>query len=583
MNGTESSMVVHPRQTVTCVMPAAGRGTRLMPVSINTPTAMLPIAGQPLISLTINHLESQCGIRRFVIVVGHNADRIEEYIDRTYRKNPNSELDVVVIRQESLDGPLGAVRLAQENVGDAPQLIVLGDTLILDKLEFDRDFVLMQKVADYSRWCLVASDGEGNLARLYDKWDSAPPVAERHALVGVYFISDSEKWKECIEQVYVAQERRGNESQGREYQLSSALDRYKAHQPIAVREAKMWFDCGSIDQYSRTRRRLLQSRSENKMRVSRLGVLHKRSNNPTVLRTEIEWYKALPRRVHPLVPRVFRSSCRPDSTFIDLEYVPVPTLAEYYLYANVNADVWDYALSRILDLWHRYFCCGYERGDQLRKGSEPVEKSMAMYWEKTQTRMRDPELQWIIDTRVSTFRGRKVRPWQELEPDIRQHVVSIARRCHWSLIHGDFHFGNILFDFSSGQLKLIDPRGEFGASGKVDSIGCYGDAHYDLAKFLHSFHGGYAHLSANMFELTHQGDDYNLILHGGTEGDGLLELFREWFAGKKLRVAVDELFLLEGLLFISMLKFHKENTNRQLAEYLIGLQLLTDSLERINR
>ena len=94
-------------------------------------------------------------------------------------------------------------------------------------------------------------------------------------------------------------------------------------------------------------------------------------------------------------------------------------------------------------------------------------------------------------------------------------MLSISKRCHWSLIHGDFHFGNILFDFGSGHVKLIDPRGEFGKSGNADSIGCYGDAHYDLAKFLHGFHGGYAHLSGDMFELTSHSDDYNLVFHGG--------------------------------------------------------------------
>ncbi len=73
-----------------------------------------------------------------------------------------------------------------------------------------------------------------------------------------------------------------------------------------------------------------------------------------------------------------------------------------------------------------------------------------------------------------------------------------------------------------------------------------------------------------------------LFFTGGTGGDSLLDVFRNWIETKTMHVDIHELFLLEGLLFISMLKFHKENKDRQLAEYLIGLDLLNRSLEEIN-
>jgi NDP-sugar pyrophosphorylase family protein len=579
----ERPMTESDHLSMTCVIPAAGRDTYLLPIGVNTPAPLIPIAGQPLISITINHLNRVCRIGRFVIVVSHDGDRIEDYLNRTYRNRANSKLSITILRQEILDGPLGAIRIAQKEVGDTPQLIVLGDTLVFDPLKFDTDFVLVHSVSDYSRWCLATTDVNGNLGKLYDKWDAPPPVVERHALVGVYYLSNTKIWKHCIEQVYDANEQRGNRTEGVEFQLSSALERYHQQQPIAVREAKEWFDCGNIDQYLRTRRKLLQSRSDNNLHVSPMGVLHKNGKNSEVLQAEIKWYRALPSQVQPLVPRVFSSSCRPEATYIDLEYIPVPTLAEYYLYANVSPDMWDYAITKILDLWHQYFYNWYERGDQLRKGQAPYRKTLEMYWDKTQARLHIPEIQWIIDTKVNTLNGRRLRAWQDLEQETYQQVQFIAKRCHWSLMHGDFHFGNIFFDFGSGQLKLIDPRGEFGKSGERDSIGCYGDAHYDLAKFLHSFHGGYAHLSANMFELSRDGDDFTVVLHGGTDRERLLEVFAQWLTSKKLRIDLNELMLLEGLLFITMLKFHKDNKERQLAEYLIGLNLLTSSLEALNR
>ena len=60
---------------VVAVIPAAGLGQRPMPISSAAPKAMVPIAGQPLISLIVNHLARQ-GVRRFVFVVGRHRDQL---------------------------------------------------------------------------------------------------------------------------------------------------------------------------------------------------------------------------------------------------------------------------------------------------------------------------------------------------------------------------------------------------------------------------------------------------------------------------------------------------------------------------
>ena len=540
----------------TVIIPAAGLGQRLMPVSSAVPKAMVPLAGQPLISLNVNQLARQ-GIRRFIIVVGQHGDQLRRYIERTYG---DSSLSFSFVEQTVLDGPLGAVRLAQPLAGGGPQLIYLGDTLCRDALEFDRDFVLAHPVEDQWRWCMAQPNADGTLCRLVDKPAGRTPADL--ALIGVYYFADSVLLRRCIEDVYAAAERLHGE-----YQLSSAIERYNAIRPVEVRRAKDWFDCGSIDRYITARRSIIQSRHLNSVWVDDLGVLHKRSNGSDHLANEICWYLTVPDAVHPLTPRIFSYSLAQDDTHIALEYVPVPTLAEIYLYANVHAEVWEYALGRVLDLWSRVFLS--ETVDEPAR----AEKSLAMYWEKTEARLAEAAAVLPDSGAPLALNGTSLPSWEEVRLRVRAAIERIAGRTCWSLIHGDLHFGNLLFDFNSGQLKMVDPRGAFG------DVGCYGDARYDLAKLLHSFHGGYAHLAAGMFELSRDDAGYELRLYGGTDRSHLLACFKRWLDGAG--IDFDEILLIEGLLFLSLVPLHADDRDRQVAAYLTGLSLVSEALERI--
>jgi dTDP-glucose pyrophosphorylase len=542
---------------IVAVIPAAGLGQRLMPISSAIPKAMVPIAGQPLISLIVNHLARQ-GVRRFVFVVGCHGEQLVSYLERTYG---DSSLELRFAEQKELDGPLGAVRLAQPLAGDGPQLVYLGDTLTRDELLFDRDFVLAHPVEDHWRWCLVKPDASGRMEQLIDK-----PLESNDAnlaLIGVYFFSDGALWRRCTEEVYGT-----GETLHGEFQLSSAIARYNARRPIEVRRAREWFDCGSIDRYVDTRRHLLQSRRLNNIWVDDLGILHKRSYGSDDLKHEIQWYLSVPESVRPLVPRVFDYSLSGESTHIDLEYIPVPTLAEVYLYANVHPEVWEYAFNRILGLWKRVFYSARSSDD------ESAAKAFSMYWEKTELRLAEAADSVPFQDKRVGLNGRELPSWQEMAPRVRAALEVIVQRPHWSLMHGDLHFGNILFDFNSGQLKLVDPRGAFGG------VSCYGDARYDLAKFLHSFHGGYAHLAAGMFELSRDGPDrYELRLYGGSDRDHLLTCFWRWLASTGIDPG--EIMLIEGLLFLSLLPLHADDPDRQAAAYFTGLALVADAMERI--
>jgi hypothetical protein len=79
-------------------------------------------------------------------------------------------------------------------------------------------------------------------------------------------------------------------------------------------------------------------------------------------------------------------------------------------------------------------------------------------------------------------------------------VRIVAASCTTTVIQGDLCCSNILYDPGTSLIKFIDPHGEFFEEGY------YGEPRYDLAKLLHSFHGGYDFLLHEMYQLTWLGE-----------------------------------------------------------------------------
>ncbi len=75
---------------------AAGLGTRLAPLTLSKPKALVEVGGEPLLSRAINHL-AQAGVDHIVVNVHHFANQVIDYVD-THRADWNAE---IVISDES--------------------------------------------------------------------------------------------------------------------------------------------------------------------------------------------------------------------------------------------------------------------------------------------------------------------------------------------------------------------------------------------------------------------------------------------------------------------------------------------------
>jgi choline kinase len=66
-------------QTYEAVILAAGTGTRLRPLTLDTPKCLLDVGGRTILSRQLERIAA-AGIERAVIVTGYLADRVEEHL-----------------------------------------------------------------------------------------------------------------------------------------------------------------------------------------------------------------------------------------------------------------------------------------------------------------------------------------------------------------------------------------------------------------------------------------------------------------------------------------------------------------------
>ncbi|MCY3413607.1 MAG: NTP transferase domain-containing protein [Candidatus Heimdallarchaeota archaeon] len=108
------------------VILAAGKGTRMYPLTKDIPKCMLPVAGKPIIEWGIQLLRDQLQIHDILIVVGYKKESIIDFF------GDGSELDVnieyVVQNIETVYGLGGALLLAQDFVNE-DFVLLLGDNL----------------------------------------------------------------------------------------------------------------------------------------------------------------------------------------------------------------------------------------------------------------------------------------------------------------------------------------------------------------------------------------------------------------------------------------------------------------------
>lgn len=121
------------------VIPAAGHGTRFLPVTKAVPKEMLAIIDTPALQY-IAQEAADSGIEEILLVINREKELIRRYFGGedascAAERELNALLEKVrfsFVYQDEADGTAGAVMLAREFTGDEPFAVMYGDDVIVN-------------------------------------------------------------------------------------------------------------------------------------------------------------------------------------------------------------------------------------------------------------------------------------------------------------------------------------------------------------------------------------------------------------------------------------------------------------------
>ncbi|GII91018.1 sugar phosphate nucleotidyltransferase [Sinosporangium siamense] len=173
-----------PAPDLQAILLVGGQGTRLRPLTINTPKPLLPTAGVPFLAHQLARARS-FGVSRVVFATSYRAEMFEE----VFGDGAGFGLSLAYVTEETPLGTGGAIRNAARGLTcgpDAPVLIFNGDVLsghdIADqvRMHVDRDAAVtlhLAEVEDPSAFGCVPTDDEGRVTAFLEK--TPDPVTNR--------------------------------------------------------------------------------------------------------------------------------------------------------------------------------------------------------------------------------------------------------------------------------------------------------------------------------------------------------------------------------------------------------------------
>lgn len=244
------------------IIPVAGAGTKLRPLTYTQPKALIPIAGKTILGVIVDQLVG-AGVTEFVFVIGYLGEKIQRYIDRKY-----SHLKHTFVSQNDRRGTGHAIWLTRDAVGDDEVMIVLGDTVcdydVKEVINSGVSQIGVRKVDDPRSFGVAELNDKDFVTRMVEK----PLIPKSNmAIVGIYYIKETNA-------MYAALDKHLNNTadENGEYHFTSALQ-HMVEDGIKLHAFRVnnWFDCGKKETLLSTNAILLKQMEDREGSVKELS------------------------------------------------------------------------------------------------------------------------------------------------------------------------------------------------------------------------------------------------------------------------------------------------------------------------
>lgn len=232
------------------VILAAGKGTRLYPITKAIPKPLLPIANKMTLAYAFDQLKA-CGITEVAVVVGENESAMLEALG----DGSAFGLSLSFVRQPDPKGLAHAVGFARDFVAGDDFVLYLGDAIYSESLApFVQQFRdrgcanlnLVKAVEDPRRFGVANVDGD-RIVKLVEK----PAVPESNLAMAGMYVFGPQIWDVLPD---LKPSARG------EYEITDAIQTLvdQGHEVVAGVYTGEWFDTGTLPSFLETSRFLTQ-------------------------------------------------------------------------------------------------------------------------------------------------------------------------------------------------------------------------------------------------------------------------------------------------------------------------------------
>ena len=212
---------------------AAGRGTRMKPLTDSVPKPMLELAGKPILWHVIHSLPES--IKEVFVVVGYLNEQIKNSKDLQC-----GGLKIIFVEQHDLNGTFDALMRVEDEIQNDAFLALNGDDLYdssdLSLLTSTKPFSMLAKRIKTPNQCShLETDKYGNLTKIVPNSDTSN-FSSTFTYTGACLLDESVFTLEPVTM--------GNG----ELSLPHTLEKHHESHPVAVLEAKYWQPVGTPEE-----------------------------------------------------------------------------------------------------------------------------------------------------------------------------------------------------------------------------------------------------------------------------------------------------------------------------------------------
>lgn len=439
---------------------------------------------------------------------------------------------------------LGASVVAALNISgnelNRPLHLLYGDTLY-KSLPVGDDIVSITNAKDSYNWAVLTDD---NTQWLKDSSASTSTTPQK--IVDGYF--KFSKPRELIKNITQS-----------EWGFIEGVNLYHRSIGLTPVESIGWLDFGHVNTYYRSKAEFTTQRAFNELKITSKWV-EKSSIKDSKIAAEAYWFENLPSKLRGNIPQFLGDEITNGKTSYRLEYLHLTALNELFVFSKLPSHIWTKIFGSCIEF---LLLCQEHQGVSNESGNTLD----ALFAQKTKQRLSEYctaqgitlEQQWSFNG------GDKISIGNIMEESLK-HLPT--ERHSDSVLHGDFCFSNILYDFRAGKIKTIDPRGLT----PEGSTTIYGDIRYDVAKLSHSVLGLYDWIIAGYYEVNIIRNSITLKIAEETNYKKTQQVFIELIE-KEFGLSAQNLYAMQIQLFLSMLPLHSDDDSRQKALFANAFRL----------